>query len=67
MTITVYFQPVNKIDGVREGSSEFDTAQEALAAVEGLERSDEKVRIVGNSGREITKSHLEMLAEAESN
>ena len=66
MKYTVFFQPRAKISGVVEGSATFDSAKEALREVDGLERSDEKVRIVDEKGAEISKALLEMYANRES-
>lgn len=62
----VYFEPRNAIRGVKEGVSEFDTAQAALIEVEGLVASDERVRIVSSAEGEIDLAFLRKLASEES-
>lgn len=66
MKYTVYFQPRTKISGAAEGSVSFDSAKRALREVDGLQRSDERVRIVDENGSEISAALLKVLADRES-
>lgn len=65
MSYTIYFQPRNKISGVREGSATYATAHQCLSQWEMLERSDEKARVEDEKGRQVSRPMLEVLAKEE--
>ncbi|UTH45325.1 hypothetical protein [Loktanella salsilacus] len=61
----MFFQPRNKISGVKEASAECQTAQDCLKQWGALERSDERVRVEDEKGRNVSRLMLEALVKEE--
>jgi hypothetical protein len=66
MAYKVTFEPLNRIRGVTPTTVEIATASEAWKEVDGLMMSDEKVKIIGPQGIEISWEELKAAADKES-
>jgi hypothetical protein len=67
MPYKITFEPLNRIAGVKPTTVEIETAAEAWREVDGLMRSDERVKIVDPRGVEIGWQWLKEIAEKEDN
>ncbi len=65
MPYKITFEPLNPIAGVKPTTVEIKTAAEAWREVDGLLRSDERVKIVDPHGVEIGSQELKEIAEKE--